>query len=517
MIQREGRIGSGKRGIGKKENRIIAVLFLCAGLLLLWIIFYNLTIRAIHRNMILQAETGSETIISDMEEELLALENNAYELAHEEPLKDALRSEGIVDFYDSTAAYLRDNSLLMESQGKKKQMILFRRDGLYYRMNGTMPNTALRRIFTLMDRGVEKTLVVNSGNTAYIGSYKEITENGEVLGFAAVLMEKTQIDRILTSYSDLDYLGEALLSGDKVLTASRDFRMEELPELRERAVFLKEKEIGLSGFRLLVWCENELGESLARYFWVALPVTILILLLVRALFRAETKIRESELVRERTLMSLLKKQINAHFTVNTLSVLRALIRKGEKETATETCDELSTLLRYANAGEEYISLLEEFFVLEQYTAIMQTRFRGKLNVEIEADDSFSGVYIPRMLLQPILENAILHGLAGSEGRICVNAEVFDEKELRIVITDNGKGMSARELELLRERIRRADVTEERDLHHIALENIQRRIRILLGEEYGLSIDSEPGKGTRVRVLLPIILEPSQKVKIFRQF
>ena len=147
------------------------MLFLCAGLLLLWIIFYNLTIRAIHWNMILQAETGSETIISDMEEELLALENNAYELAHEEPLKDALRSEGIVDFYDSTAAYLRDNSLLMESLGKKKQMILFRRDGLYYRMNGTMPNTALRRIFTLMDRGVEKTLVVNSGNTAYIGSY----------------------------------------------------------------------------------------------------------------------------------------------------------------------------------------------------------------------------------------------------------------------------------------------------------------------------------------------------------
>jgi len=90
---------------------------------------------------------------------------------------------------------------------------------------------------------------------------------------------------------------------------------------------------------------------------------------------------------------------------------------GEKEPAAHICDELSTLLRYANAGDEYISLLEEFYVLRQYVGIMQARFPGK----IEEEDYFDEVYVPRMLLQPLVENAIQHGLNGA-GKVRVSAE-----------------------------------------------------------------------------------------------
>ena len=82
---------------------------------------------------------------------------------------------------------------------------------------------------------------------------------------------------------------------------------------------------------------------------------------------------------------------------------------GENEKAGLLCDGLSFLLRYANAGDSYISGMEEFFVLEKYVEIMEIRYPDRFTAEIEMEDALEGVELPRMLLQPIVENSILHG------------------------------------------------------------------------------------------------------------
>ena len=120
---------------------------------------------------------------------------------------------------------------------------------------------------------------------------------------------------------------------------------------------------------------------------------------------------------------------------------------------------------------------------------------------MEEEDFFSEVYIPRMLLQPIVENAIVHGISSGKGTICLNARL-EKDDLFITVSDNGRGMGSETLADLLESINSAD-SDYKKLESVALRNIQRRIRILCGDDYGLSVTSELGKGTEVVVHLPV--------------
>ncbi|MBQ9438261.1 MAG: histidine kinase [Lachnospiraceae bacterium] len=546
------------KGILKNFMVSVALLSLC--LVLLWVGFYCLTIGMIRRNMKLQAETSSEAIISSVEEELLALENAAYDLGRNENVAFIATAPFPLGFYDAGAAFAEATPVLPANIRRDDHVIVYNAAGGFYRLRGDISNTTLKRCFYLMEKGANRTITVSSNDTAYIGSYETIWQNGKKAGYVALLMEQARMERILNAFNDLDYLGVALLSGDKLLCANKDIRAEDMERLRSASVFVREKEIGLSGCRLFVYCERSISEPLSHYFRLALPVTVLILVGVvhffmrylrrhmvepvanviaatheagdiplprtgeqyldslvehvndmlrriedreRELYESKMLIKEAELEKERTLITLLKKQISAHFTVNTLNVVRALIHKGEKDAAMRICDELSTLLRYANAGDEYISLLEEFYVLEQYIQIMQARYPDKITVDIEEDDAFAEVFIPRMLLQPILENAIVHGLGGGKGKICVSAEL-DGKGVVVSISDNGAGMGEEALEMLRERVNGQDALQSACLEHIALQNIQRRIQMVCGKAYGLEIRSRQGEGTQVLLRLPVM-------------
>ncbi len=554
-----------KKGLYNKYIISVSALGIC--LVFLWAFFYLLTIEAARRNIALQAQTGSDTIISGVEEALLSLENTAELLSKNPGLSDAASNTEPLFFYDQCASFLSENPLLLFNSEKADHIIVYNEEGLFYRLKGSAPNTTLKRIFNRMENGSSKTLSVTSNEKTYIGSFEEIRSDGRKTGYVALLMDQSRLERLLGMYNDLDYLSAVLLSEGRLLCSGRESDITDLEEIRRTAVFMKEKAIGLSGFRLLVYCKSFLSSQLSFFFRLALPLTALILVFVvlsfiryqnrhmiepinsvisgtrraeasplphtgeetidglvdhvnemllqiedreKALYESKIRIREFELEKERTLIFLLKKQINAHFTVNTLNVVRALINKGEREMAAGICDELSTLLRYANAGEETISLLEEFYVLEQYVGIMQARYPDRLHVSIEADDSFEDVFIPRMLIQPVVENAILHGLAGEEGEILVTAEITDSG-IMILVRDNGKGMEEEKLrEILNDISEKETPVPEEDIpastgvSHIALKNIQRRIRLVCGEQYGLKLRSNPGEGTEVRIFLPLL-------------
>ena len=537
------------------KNFMWLMLLLSGTLVLLWVVFYYITLEVTKRNMILQAETSSEAIIASIENELLAIDATAYDLAHYDRVAAITEAEDTLRFYDCGAIAAERGGSIVNNARAAESAVVFRADGLFYRLRGTIPNTALRRVFRLIENAPRATITVTSNDTTYIGRSEAVYREGALAGYVALLMEETRIEKLLRAYDDIDYLGVALLSGDRLITSNRNLRFEDIPRLRESAVFTREKDVGLSGFRLLVYCENSVSQRLSRYFAVAMPVTVVILALVmaffirylrrhmvtpintvialtresgdkplphtgeeyfdglvdhvndmlsriedreRALYESERKVRESELEKERTLVSLLKKQISAHFTVNTLNVVRALINKGEREAAARICGELSTLLRYANAPEEYISLSDEFYVLRQYVGIMQARYPGKIRFETDEEDVPEDVFIPRMLIQPVVENAIVHGLDGKEGTVSLSAELQDAAVV-VTVADDGKGMTADELSRVRESLRLTDGAQEPGIEHVALINIQKRIRVVCGDGYGVELDSASGEGTRVRL------------------
>ncbi len=546
-----------KRGL--VFNFILTMVIFSLLLVSMWVVFYFTTKRAFMNNMTAQAETISESVTKGIEDELLSVDEAAYELARYDGIIDMMSASDTRRFYDLGQAVSAGASSLIGNNCPADNVVVIRDDGLFYRLKGQMSNTAVRRAIHLIGTGDKSVIAVSTGGVTYAGCNERIGDaDGNGTGYVLLLIEKSRLKELLSSFDKTEYIGVAVTAGEELICANKDISYQDLEDLVGRSALYREKAIGLTGFDLHIYCVDTVPERMGRYFRIALPLTIGMLLIVvwlfvrywnkhivspidtiiesttdapdshipltgeeyfddlvehvndaltrieerdRQLYESDIKIKESELMMERTLMSLLKKQINAHFTVNTMSVVRALINKGDKETAAMICDELSGLLRYANAVDEYISLMDEFMVLGQYVSIMQVRYPGRFSFTAEPGDNFDEYYIPRMLLQPIVENAITHGFVGRTGKICVTADIGDV--LHIVISDNGIGIPADKLKVIRDRLAEDENTEGSGLEHVALLNIRKRIRMVCGPEYGLDITSVEGEGTTVTLTLPV--------------
>ena len=148
------------------------------------------------------------------------------------------------------------------------------------------------------------------------------------------------------------------------------------------------------------------------------------------------------------------------------------------------------------------TLRSEFACAEAYVQIVQVRYEGRYELELELDEALSQCYMPKMILQPLIENAVGHGLAKrfSGGKVRVTA-CREGEDVVITVWDNGEGISASRLEELRQRLERGVDTEGRD-GSIGLNNVHARIHKTFGADFGVTIDSREGEGTTVRVRFP---------------
>lgn len=220
-------------------------------------------------------------------------------------------------------------------------------------------------------------------------------------------------------------------------------------------------------------------------------------------------INEKELLNEQQVMEfkMLASQINPHFLYNTLESIRMkAFTAGDREVAT-AIKLLGKSMRYVleNTGTVFTTLDKELDYIETYIMIQKLRFGDRVNYNLQVQEGLElkAYRILPLLLQPIVENAILHGLEDREGsgqiNICVSA---DEESLHIIIQDNGKGMTEGELEKVRRKLQ----TENPKLNtSIGLYNINERIKLCYGKEHGIRIESVLSKGTDVFLDLPLSL------------
>lgn len=222
----------------------------------------------------------------------------------------------------------------------------------------------------------------------------------------------------------------------------------------------------------------------------------------------EARISEQQLLNEQQVMEMkmLASQINPHFLYNTLESIRMqALTAGNREVA-NSIKLLGKSMRYVleNTGTSMVSLKKELDYMETYLQIQKIRFGDRVNyrIHLAQDLNLEEYMLLPLLIQPIVENAILHGLDQVEenGRIDISVEAPDDAFLQIRIADNGCGMSGEELAVLRERIAQQTIDRSKS---IGLCNINQRIKLCYGAEYGMVIESEPGKGTMITVKLPI--------------
>jgi two-component system LytT family sensor kinase len=213
--------------------------------------------------------------------------------------------------------------------------------------------------------------------------------------------------------------------------------------------------------------------------------------------RLQIKLEEQERLLLNARMTALQNQINPHFLFNTLNSVSSLVRFAP-DTARELILKLAKILRrLLHSSDAFVPLQEEIDFIDNYLDIEVVRFgRDKLRVFKELDPVSLDVMVPSMLLQPLVENSIKHGLSTKleGGSIFLRSRVSDAS-LTIEVEDDGVGMgSAQMLE------RPAGLGEG----GIGMANIAERLKVLYGESARMTVDSRDGKGTLVRLRLPVL-------------
>lgn len=208
--------------------------------------------------------------------------------------------------------------------------------------------------------------------------------------------------------------------------------------------------------------------------------------------------------RRRTEFDALQSQINPHFLYNTLDIIVWMIENEEKEKAVQIVTALGRFFRISlSRGRSIIPVKDELEHVRNYLMIQQNRFKNKFTYRVEADDAVLPMASVKLILQPIVENAIYHGMEfmDGDGEILVKAELKDGCTV-MTVRDNGLGMTEETVEKLLSGDQ--PHAPSRRGSGIGVRNVHERIRIYFGEDYGLSIVSEPDEGTKVTIRMPAV-------------
>ena len=205
----------------------------------------------------------------------------------------------------------------------------------------------------------------------------------------------------------------------------------------------------------------------------------------------QIKLRDIEL-------SLIQAQINPHFLYNTLDAIVWLIEIGKNDQAEQMVTSLSSYFRsFLSDGKDIVTVAEEKQHIQSYLEIQQVRYRDIMEFEIDIDPSIEDTKLPKMTLQPLVENAIYHGLKPKrgKGRIVVTGNREDDKII-LKVTDTGLGMDSEELESLKTRVLNEDTTS------FGLTSSYKRLKILYGDACRFDIESKPQEGTSISIVIP---------------
>lgn len=211
--------------------------------------------------------------------------------------------------------------------------------------------------------------------------------------------------------------------------------------------------------------------------------------------REEKKKREYEL-------ALIQQQIKPHFLYNTLDIILKLSQLGQERKAQKVTRRLADYYRNSlSGGADVISVKEELKITLDYLELQKLRYSDVFDYRIEVSELMESVMIPKLSLQPIVENAIEHGFKylSETGMIRIYDEI-KENTYEIIVADNGVGMS----EEYRNRLNQvlSDPSDHQTIRSFGIKNVSHRMKLFFGQEYGVYIVSEAGQGTEIRIKLP---------------
>ena len=215
-------------------------------------------------------------------------------------------------------------------------------------------------------------------------------------------------------------------------------------------------------------------------------------------------VRREEINLRKTELKALQAQINPHFLYNTLDSIAWMCEQGRNDEAVQMVNALAQLFRISiSRGHELIPIRSELRHAESYLKIQKHRYKNQFSYRFDVDESCLDFLCNKITLQPIIENAIYHGINGlvDEGEIVITLRA-EGTDVVFTVADNGVGMDQAQIEAI--------LRKERSDHTgIGIKNVNDRLKIYFGEGYGITIDSEPDVGTTVTIRMPQVREEGE--------
>lgn len=232
--------------------------------------------------------------------------------------------------------------------------------------------------------------------------------------------------------------------------------------------------------------------------------------LIEEVYEAKIKKHEAELSQKEAELATLQAQINPHFLYNTLEIIRwkaMFLTNGENE-VTDIVTILSDFFRLSlNKGRKVIPLKDEIEHARNYISIINYRYNNKIIANWFVDTNIMNYIVPKIILQPIVENAVYHGIKPKKEQGIINVFGSVENEvIKLIIEDNGIGMDDEHVQKLN-KIIEDNNTEEKTGY--GLKNVNQRIKLYFGEKYGLTVDSRENQGTVVSIVIPAVWQKAK--------
>ncbi len=248
--------------------------------------------------------------------------------------------------------------------------------------------------------------------------------------------------------------------------------------------------VGNSDFRMLSSSLNKLLKTETR--------------LTNELLEANSNLYKSELAKKHLELEFLRSQINPHFLYNTLETIRGIALVHRMPEIASASKDLAKLLRYSIKGGDVTSIASELEIIQCYLSIQQLRYGARITSVFHVDDDVRDLRIPRMCLQPLVENAIVHGLETSlePGILTISCHLQDNA-LHITVQDTGVGICLEELERINSQLSDPFSEDAEQLGGIGMLNVARRLQLSLGSDFSMRVASELTQGTTVFFQMPL--------------
>jgi two-component system LytT family sensor kinase len=371
---------------------------------------------------------------------------------------------------------------------------------------GSVATRVVGKTYYAADLGLEGSLIAG-----LLGGYVTGLLSGILIALPALLTDQPATIALLAGIGVLGGLLRDISSDPEEI-----WRFS-FPDLSIIRFFRESRDYRRSAFHLLfgagILFAEFLRQSMSHYvFWLpsywkpATPLTLVAMYTATLLaiiiplkiwnnVRNEKKLEEQERLLVEARLAALTSQINPHFLFNTLNSVSSLIRTDPNQARVMVVRLSKVLRRLLRKHENFSALRDELSFIEDYLAIEVVRFGEKLRFEKDVAADTLDMLVPSMLLQPLVENSIKHGLSSKVegGTIRIRTE-RRESRLQLLVEDDGVGIPEAKLASLLDR-------------GIGVSNVNERLKVLFGNEYRMWIDSRPGEGTRIRIEMPELEPP----------